>query len=156
MKIKIKISDDLGNYEEKECQFPSIVDTDSIKKIEVSGSTTKVYFNSSVPLSAYLNFTTDNSKCYLNGGLTDKYVIFNSNYNKDVALSYTGTDFKYLLFGPVHTIAINDSVAGENNTEQDANVLNLLQPTVTYTKGELSSGSVIITMQYFRIFSLVH
>lgn len=148
LKIKIKISDDLGNYEEKECQFPSIVDTDNIKKIEVSGSTTKVYFNSSVPLSSYLNFTTDNSQCYLNGGLTDKYVTFNSDYNKDVSLSYTGTDFKYLLFGPVHTIAINDSVAGENNTEQDENVLNLLQPTVTYTKGELSSGSVIITMQF--------
>ncbi|MBO4534277.1 MAG: hypothetical protein J5726_11370 [Treponema sp.] len=144
LKFTISISDDFGNYEEKEYQFPSTVET--INKIDTSSSnSTKVYFNSSAPCNGNVCFTTDNTKWYPTLYSPDKIIQFSSNYNKDVAL-YT-LDNGCLLFGPINTVAIDDSVDGVVNNETREEALNLLVPSITYSKGT-NSGSLFVTMKF--------
>ena len=150
LKFKIRISDDLGNSEEKEFQFPSV--PDNIKKINTISNYSNVYFNSYVPCNGCVWFYTDSGQvCWMlekNDGTEKRASIggAGSPFFKDISLYNYEENFS--LFGPLHTLAVADSVTVNNITESGEDALNLLVPAVTYAPGVSSSGSVIVTMKF--------
>ena len=151
LKFKIRISDDLGNSEEKEFQFPSV--PDNIKEIsKYSSYSYNVYFNSYVPCNGCVSFYTDDDNvCWRlekNDGTEKRAIIggAGSTYSKDISLYNQEENFS--LFGPLHTFAVADPVSVSSNAENREEALNLLVPTVTYAPGAPGSGSVIVTMKF--------
>ena len=177
LKFKIHISDDIGNHEEKEFQFPGGIDT--IKNIETNklhgnlkiyGS--RVYFESSAPWTGAIGFTTDNSQCAsgcnssadmfyseLLGYSSDSYVFKLDAFTNKIVLinnitnSYVeNSNYAYTgcdLLGPLQTINISNSVNVESITETNTDKLNLLAPVnTTFIKGEPGKGNVYVTLEF--------
>ena len=76
LKVKIKITDDIGNYEERVVQFPGSVQ--NVKKVVLDGSNKKVYFDYNAPWTKALTFTTSSTNCPSDANNTAA-LFYNSN-----------------------------------------------------------------------------
>ena len=156
LKVKIKITDDIGNYEERVVQFPDSVQ--KIKKIEVEGQNKKIYFDYSSPWTKALTFTTSSTNCPSDAN-SSAALFYNSNNTTAAGgyyVQYNGFDQNVILVNSnqycelastPRAVKINSNIQTTNQSAPEGTVSPVAGSTV-YSKSKPNSSKVYVTFTF--------